>query len=133
MLQNLINKIRRCDCWNTLYSLAEEFKKYGLSIEHTNGGRHALCRLENGQPVVESILDDFIFIEGTDAHSEISPRAMEVITDFTWRCATKAQTTPELPAHKRRYSLYGKPIRIHNENQLVEEQEIRVIGRLITE
>jgi hypothetical protein len=133
MLQDFIVRIRRCDCWNTLYMLEDEFKQFGLSIEQTQGRRHALCRLENGNPVVNKILDDFIFIEGINSYGPIGIRSMELITDFVWRCATGPQSAPLPKEYKRTYSLYGKPIRIENESRIAEEQEIHALGRLITE
>lgn len=132
-LQDFIARIRRCDCWNTLYTLEDDFQQFGISIEQTHGGRRALCRLEGGTPIVERVLDDFIFIEGSDGYDQINPRSMELITDFVWRCATGPQEAPEPIAYKRSYRLYGKPIRISNEDRIAEEQEIHAMGRLLTE
>ncbi len=89
--QTLVDNIRRCYNWRNLFELKDKFQMCGLVIRPTTNNRMILCRVENGQPIYNSIIDDYIFIGKDDIDEEISERAAEVISDFVRCNATYGQ------------------------------------------
>ncbi|MDP1710858.1 MAG: hypothetical protein Q8K86_00170 [Candidatus Nanopelagicaceae bacterium] len=82
-VDRLIYKIEQCTDYQCLYALEEEFNKAGLTVQATPKNRMILCKLRNGRPLAESVVDDYIFIGGLDGMSnEPSDRTVSKISDF---------------------------------------------------
>ncbi len=134
-LEQLLGKINQCYDWKSFYELAEDFQQIGLAIQETQGGRLVLCKLSGGRPVIESIIDDYIFVGGKSRlDEEISQRGLEVILNFVQSNAGKPQRLIVASQdYTRDMSLYGKPLRLYNEAHLEEQQQICLMGRIINE
>lgn len=128
----LIEKIKKCYDWQTFYELKSEFHKIGLSIEKTGEDRFILCRMEEGSPIYESIIDDYIFVGSiSQIREEIRARNLDIIVDFVETNAGVAQTRdkPKSKDYNKNVDLYGQAIRINEEAELCESQEISFISR----
>lgn len=79
----LTYKIRQCIDYQSLYALEEEFNDAGLTIQTTSQNRVILCKLVNGKPKADKVIDDYIFVGSLDTSTnEISDRAAQKIVDF---------------------------------------------------
>lgn len=130
---HLLDRVRHCYDWKSFYALQEEFKKIGLTLHDTSGGRKVLCRVEEGKPVVKNIVDDYIFVGSTESlDEEVSQRAMEVIVYFLENRASQPQAVMDSSqSYSKDMALYGKPLKIYAESAQVKNQEVEVLGRLI--
>lgn len=82
-LKEVLYKVNQCIDYHTLYALEPEFNKVGLTIQTSSKNRTVLCKLIDGKPITESIIDDYIFIGTLDGSStELSERAIEKVSDF---------------------------------------------------
>lgn len=130
----LITKIQRCSYWRSLYALAEEFVQNGLAIKLTEGGRHALCRIQDGKPIHEQIVNDYIFIESANSEfDEIPQRSLDLIIQFVRQNASTNALADQLPTFRRNAALYGQAIRVANEEKVMAEQFVHAISRLIVD
>ena len=130
-IDNLIYKINSCNCWKTLYSLSEELLNYGLSIKITENGSHTLCRIANGKPIYNKIIEDFIFIESNDEYSEIPQKSLDLIIQFLKQNASSNKIIDQTPLYRQNIAFYGQPIFVENEKNLMAEQHVYAISRLI--
>lgn len=130
-LGGLLDKIRRCPSWKNLYALKNEFADAGLLIIVSENGNKVLCRIENGQPITDKVLDDFIFIQSKDETSGIPRHMTETIIGFVHKNASANRIIDDMPSYKRYYSLYGSAIRIGNERSSIEEQIINSISNVL--
>jgi hypothetical protein len=132
---DLLRRVKQCYDWKSLYELKEDFNSIGLAIRETAGNRKILCRLEEGVPITQKIIDDYIFVGSKQAmDEEIGDRAQEVILHFISNNASKPQVVvDDTQSYSKNMALYGHPIRIYNEDQEVKRQNINMLGRLITE
>jgi hypothetical protein len=82
-VDHLIYKIEQSIDYQCLYALEEEFNKVGLTVQTTAKNRLILCKLREGRPLAESIVDDYIFIGSLDTMTnELSDRTTSKISDF---------------------------------------------------
>lgn len=82
-VDRLVYKIEQCTDYQCLYALEEEFNKVGLTVQTTPKNRMILCKLRNGKPLAESVVDDYIFIGSLDnMTNELSDRVVSKIGDF---------------------------------------------------
>lgn len=132
---NLLERVKHCYDWKSMYTLKDEFEKIGLTLHDTSGGRKVLCRVESGKPVVESIVDDYIFMgSGTNLDEEISNRALEVIIYFLENRASEPQTVLDSSqSYSKDMKFYGKPLQIYAEDVNFRSQEVQILGRLLNE
>lgn len=115
----LVKRIQQCYNWRSIYELSEDLHRIGLTIRDTNGGRMILCRMEEGRPIADKIVDDYIFVGAKDClDEEISSRAMEVITDFIHSNASYPQTLiRDGQDYTKDMALYGKPLEFGKRRQ----------------
>ena len=132
---DLVRRVKQCYDWKSLYELRTDFNSIGLAVRPTAGDRTVLCRMEEGKPVTQRIIDDYIFVGSKKTmDEEIGPRAMEVILHFIEDKASRPQTVVnDDQSYSQDIALYGTPIRVYNEDQEAKQQEIRMMGRMITE
>jgi hypothetical protein len=128
-----LDKIRQCYNWRSLYEFNEEFACVGLTIRDTSGGRKILCRMEEGIPITDKIVDDYIFIGSKDAiDEEVSQRAMEVIVNFIGSSSSQPQTImTDGQKYTKDVALYGQPLQIYQEETNAQQQEIETMGRML--
>jgi hypothetical protein len=82
-LDKLLYKIGQCVDYQCFYALEEDFNKIGLTIQTTSRNRMILCKLQDGSPVTEKIIDDYIFVGSLDESTkELTDRTVEKICDF---------------------------------------------------
>ncbi len=133
-LDNLLNKIKLCDNWRTLYALSEDFSNHGILMKVTSSGKHTLCRIANGMPVYDNIIDDFIFIEHSGDEFDIIPqRSIDLISEFVNTNASNNKASYDTPNYLKSYGLYGQPINIVSESELTTNQFIHAIGHKLEE
>jgi hypothetical protein len=125
-LERLLHKIRKCLNYRTLFSLESEFNKVGLTLQHTSQNWIVLCKIDDDKPLAKEVIDDFIFLAPLDQkHVELTPRALEIITDFTQNNASGAA---EVADRGRTWNdgvrVYDKAIAIVNEDVSRVAQEI---------
>jgi hypothetical protein len=137
-LQNLVGKIKYCHSWYNFYQLREEFHNYGMSIEPTESGRYILCSVsDEGIPLRENIIDDYIFLGGKHQIDEvIDKKSEEIICNFIGKNAipganVKIKTSKNY--QDSNFGMYGKSISIEEQKQLAESQDIHQIGKLLNE
>jgi hypothetical protein len=130
---NLLGKIRQCYDWKSFYALEEEFSKAGLALRDTEGGRKVLCRLEGGKPVIDQIIDDYIFAGSTNTlDEEIAQRALEIIVHFVESKASTPQVVADSSQeYSRELALYGHPLKIYSESSAASQQEVTFLSRLM--
>jgi hypothetical protein len=128
-VDKLIYKIGQCIDYQSLYALEESFNKCGMTIQTTSRNRMILCKLRDGKPVTESIVDDYIFIGNLDDLShEISDRASIKISDFVRTNVGKSSKVENIARVWRNgLRMYESTIKIMNEDIN------RVAGEIIIE
>jgi hypothetical protein len=133
---DLLRRVKQCYDWKSLYELREDFNSIGLAVRETAGNRKILCRLEEGKPITDKIIDDYIFVGSKNTmDEEIGTRAQEVILHFISQHASKPQVVvDDNQSYSRDVALYGRPIRIDESPKLeAEVQQIEIMSRLIDE
>lgn len=131
MLKIVLDKMQKCDNYKTLYALEDELLKCGLAIVLTENGTRTLCRIENGRPVHHRVFDDYIFIESKEEFRPIPVHSLNTIINFIKEHASDNQLLPSVVSRIQQYCLYGKPIRIANENSVADDQNIIGISKLL--
>jgi hypothetical protein len=128
-LGKLLYKIDQCIDYQNLYSLEEDFNKVGLTIQSTSRNRMILCRLLNGAPITEKVIDDYIYIGGTDELSkELTNRTTEKIADFV---KTNAGPPGKIENIAR---VWQNGLRMYqNKIAIVNEDIDRISGEIINE
>ena len=92
-LATILARIDQCIDWQTLYALEDNFNEVGLTIQTTSNKRMVLCKLKNGKPVSNKVIDDYIFIGGLDVSmNEISAAAIEKLKAFVQNASGKKDT-----------------------------------------
>lgn len=82
-LGKLLYKIGQSIDYQSIYALEESFNKVGLTIQTTSHNRMILCKLVNGGPITENVVDDYIFIGSLDERGkEVTDRVAEKVCDF---------------------------------------------------
>lgn len=69
-VEELIKKIEMCIDYQSLFALEESFNKCGLTVQTTARNRTILCKLREGKPVTEKIIEDYIFLGSLNTLSE---------------------------------------------------------------
>lgn len=117
---DLIEKIKNCYDFNTLYQLNEDLLKAGITIQPTNGDKMIMCRLEGDRPVTDHIVDDYIFIGHKNIlDHEIPARLLECVVEFVTRHKLVKEVHPDW---QKNHSTYG--VFINNEQTMNTVQEI---------
>lgn len=83
-LNKLLYMVEQCIDYQNLYALEDAFNMCGLTMQTTPNGKMILCKLREGKPVTNRVIEDYIFI-GSNATimNELSERAVSKICDFT--------------------------------------------------
>ena len=117
-IDKLIYRIGQCTDYQCLYALEEAFNKCGLTIQTTSRNRMILCKLRNGKPVSEHVIDDYIFVGSLEDHArELTDRISEKICDFVRTNAgepSKVENTARVWRNGLR--MYESTVRIMNED-----------------
>ena len=83
-MQKLINIVRRCHDFASLYLLENELNDVGLTIQPILNNRMALCKVVNGKPQLGKITEDFMYVGSrTSTDNEIPKRLLDTIVEFT--------------------------------------------------
>lgn len=82
-MDKLIDKVGRCIDFKSLWCMEEDVNRVGLTIQRTHQNNMILCRVQDGTPLAERIVEDYIFV-GDLGHkdSEISDKARDQIVEF---------------------------------------------------
>lgn len=115
---DIFYKIRQCIDYQSLYALEDEFNKIGLTIQTTQKNRMVLCKLINGKPTANNIIEDFIFVGSyKQLDTELSERAVEKIIDFVSNNQGAPSKVENLArAWRNGLRMYGKSLFIANED-----------------
>ena len=113
-----IEKIRNCIDYNALYCMEEDFNRVGLTIQQTPKRRMILCKIINGRPYAEKIIEDYIFISSLDNRdAEVSLRAIDCIINFVQAASSDPSKVEDVArTWMDGVRLYGKTIRIMEES-----------------
>jgi len=124
-VERLIYKIGQCIDYQSLYALEESFNKCGLTIQTTSRNRMILCKLRDGRPVSESVVDDYIFVGSIDGMSkEISERATEKISDFVRTNAGKPDKVQDMAR------VWRNGLRMYDAISIVNESQQQIAGEI---
>lgn len=117
-VDKLVYKLGGCIDYQSVYALEEDFNKAGLTIQTTANNRIILCKLNNGKPIANSIVEDYIFVGSLDTSiNELSDRAVMKISDFVRTNASFADTVRNIPRVWRNgLKMYESTIPIMNED-----------------
>lgn len=117
-VDKLVYKLGGCIDYQSVYALEEDFNKAGLTIQTTANNRIILCKLNNGKPIANSIVEDYIFVGSLDTSiNELSDRAVMKISDFVRTNASFADTVRNIPRVWRNgLKMYESSISIMNED-----------------
>lgn len=125
-VENVLRVVQRCSDWRSLYALAPELPRIGLAIIETANRHKILCRLHDNKPLLERVIDDFIFLgSSSNQHDTISPRHSELIMMFiteNYGAPQKLQLSGKRNSFRVNPILYGKPI--FNESEDVDTQTL---------
>jgi len=115
---DIFYKIRQCIDYQSLYALEDEFNKIGLTIQTTQKNRMILCKLVDGKPIANNVIEDFIFVGSyQQAETELSDRAIEKIIDFVGNNQGAPSKVENLArAWRNGLRMYGKTLFIANED-----------------
>lgn len=123
-------RMRKCYDWQTLHELMSDFNKVGLTIIETSERRYVLCRVVNGEPITEDIIDDYVFVGVRDnLQEEISPRHMDIIVDFVTNNISGPVVWKKTEHYNRGPKLYGAPIQINDEKHHAETEHVEFISK----
>ncbi len=128
-LGRLLYKIEQCIDYQNLYSLEEDFNRVGLTVQATSRNQMILCKLINGSPVTENVIDDYIYIGSTnELNKELSERASEKISDFV---RTNAGSPGKVENIAR---VWRNGLRMYSSKIAIANEDIdRISGELINE
>lgn len=117
-LKAIIYKLHQCINCECLCAMESDFNKIGLTIQTTSKDRIVLCRVEDGKPITEHVIDDYIFIgEATKLSTELSERAVEKISSFIQANAGPSETVRNnIRSWRDGLRMAGAPIEITNED-----------------
>ena len=125
LIEKLIYKIGQCIDYQSLYALEESFNKCGLTIQTTSRNRMILCKLRDGRPVSESVVDDYIFIGGIDDMGrELSERATEKISDFVRTNSGKPDKVQNMAR------VWRNGLRMYDAVSIVNEDQQMIAGEV---
>jgi hypothetical protein len=127
----ILSRVKMCVDWRTFAALGPELPSIGLAMVETSGRGKVLCRLANGKPLAERILDDYIYL-GEDT-GLIAPQYLELITNFIRQRAGRAQPleVPRGSSMVVQPKLYGKPIVTMAEGVVRQAQMIGYVANLL--
>ena len=111
-LADLIQSIRRCYNYGSMYALERKFNKVGLTIQPTVSDRMLLCKIEDGRPLAEELLKDYMFIgSDRDFNVEIPAKLAECTIEFVKSTASEPSSVRDLQGQLSQHlALYGKII-----------------------
>lgn len=82
-LEKLLAKLDESTNYDDVYALEEDFNRIGMSIHQTTNNRLILCKSVNGKPVVENVLNDYIFIgDANKSDKRFTDGVVNKIIDF---------------------------------------------------
>lgn len=120
-LDKLLYKIEQCVNHQSIFAMESDFNNCGLSIQTTANNRMILCRLQDGRPVIESVVDDYIFIGSLkEGSTELTDRAVSKISDFV-RTHSKGPDTVKNTAR-----VWRNGVRMYESIILVNEDVDRI-------
>ena len=128
-LESCLKKISYCVDCGSLYALKEEFNDIGLAIAETNSRRVILCRLEDGRPKADKIIDDFIFIGWVDSpDKELAESAKSLVLEFVRDRASGERPVIDASPELDQACFYGRSIAIDNEGASSTMQEMGLVN-----
>ncbi len=95
-VSKLLYKIKSSPRFESLYRLENDFLDVGLSIRRTSNDNMVLCKIEDGHPKIDDIIEDYVFAGSIDERkNEVSDKMMDSIIDFVQNTACEADELPE--------------------------------------
>ena len=109
-----LRKINMCLDYQAVYSMEPDFNEIGLTVQTTSNNRMILCKIKNGRPLAESIIDDYMYIGSLDtATNEVSERAINKIVEFMHSAGgEKGELKNVARDWQDGLRIYGKSVRI---------------------
>ena len=127
-LESLVNKIQSSTDYHCIYALEEEFNKCGLTIQPTSRNRMALCRMVDGRPISEKVVEDYIFIGSVDDLSkDLTDRIVDKVCQFV---RTNAGAPGEIQNVARQWR---NGIRMYEDTLMIANEDVIHIGEMIRE
>jgi hypothetical protein len=117
-LDKLLYRIGQCTDYQCLYALEESFNKCGLTVQASSNSRMILCKLRDGKPITEHVIDDYLFIGSIgEKAKELTDRVVEKVCDFVRTNAGKPSRVENVARVWRNgLRMYESTIRIMNED-----------------
>lgn len=117
-LSKVIYKIKNCTDYDSLYAMNKDMNSVGLAIVPTTKDKMILCKIVDGKPYAQNIVDDFIFIGCiSNKDEQLSDRTLNIIIDFV---SNNASGPAELIDAPRKWQngvrTYGMAVPIYNED-----------------
>ncbi len=105
---DIINKIKSCCDYRSLTQLSEDLEQVGVTIQPLASGKHILCRIYDGKPIADEIIEDFIYLEKQSLLEDITALQRDIIVDFVERNTTENRLATDKKDYHVNYNLYGK-------------------------
>lgn len=122
-VSEVIKKIKSCPDFNSLYCLEKKFNNVGMTIKSTAKDNMILCKIVDGKPYAEEIIDDFIFIGCLENKNDpLNDRLIDCLIDFVINNASApAKIKSDRPKWKHDSNMYGKINLVHEEVQKISQ------------
>lgn len=125
-IDRLINRIKSCIDYQSIYSMEDGFNSVGLTIQSTAKNRMILCKLVDNIPKAEEAGIDYIFIGGLDiSTNEISERVEQKIIDFVLNNAGEEQTV------KGVQRLWKNGLKMYESTIVLESEDVQYIATIM--
>lgn len=117
-VNRLVNKLSQCIDFQSLYALEEDLNRVGMTIQTTANNRMILCKLMEGRPVANNVIEDYVFVGSLEtATRELTDRAVNKICDFVRMNAGNADAVKNVARVWRNgLKIYESSINIMNED-----------------
>lgn len=118
-IERVTEQINQSADYQGVYVLESSLNKIGLTIQTTTNNRMILCKLRDNKPLVENVVDDYIFIGSLDTATKgLSECAVNKIVDFVRVSAGPAGSLKNVPRiWHNGLKIYGSTVPIMNEDK----------------
>ncbi len=115
--------IRSCYTFDNLYALSRGFNEHGMVIKPTASNKMIVCRVQDGEPISETIVSDFIFVGSLNQKDEVIPsRIIQCVLEFVERCHGEEYVPEEISKQQhQQLALYGVPMDVGRPTELANE------------
>ena len=124
-VDKLINRIRACFDYQSLYAMEDGFNSIGLTIQTTAKNRMILCRIVDNKAKASAVGEDYIFIGGLDNSQEYTERAEQKIVDFILNNASEKSEVKDTAR------VWRNGLRMYESTIVVESEDINCLANFI--